>query len=144
MENILQSKQIIRGTNIKVTRYMNEAELTKYIDKSRRCRVYIKRLPTDFNNEKLLELFSIYGEISKAYCVSGTKSRKKYKYGYVLFENEQSIELLPREGIPYKNIHIRWTCHKFKSQKRKTDKRKKGWRSQIDSNRAFNPSHTGT
>jgi RNA recognition motif-containing protein len=98
---------------------MTKEELDNYVEKSRRCRIYIKRLPIYFDNESLLELFSKYGKVTKAYCVSGTKIRKNLKYGYVLFEEEATIDLLPISGVPYANSKLLWTCHKHKMEKRK-------------------------
>lgn len=124
MDDILSNPQIIEGNNIKVAKYMTEEELNSYVEKSRRCRIYIKRLPMDFDNEKLHNLFARYGTINKAYCVSGTKARKNLKYGYVLFKDEESIDNLPVEGIPVRNIKLQWTCYKHKVQKRKEEAKK--------------------
>lgn len=119
MNAILSNPQIIDGNNIKVAKYMTKEELENYVEKSRRCRIYIKRLPMHFNNESLAALFSQYGRVTKAYCVSGTKARKNLKYGYVLFDEEETINLLPISGVPFMNSKLHWTCHKHKIQKRK-------------------------
>ena len=122
MDKILENVQIIDGNNIKVAKFMSPDELGSYVEKSRRCRIYIKRLPMDFDNKKLNDLFVKYGKINKAYCVNGTKARKNLKYGYVLFEEEVSIENLPTDGVPFKNMKLQWTCYKHKIEKRKAKK----------------------
>jgi benzoyl-CoA reductase/2-hydroxyglutaryl-CoA dehydratase subunit BcrC/BadD/HgdB len=119
MNNILNNTQIISGNNIKVAKYMNKQELDSYVEKSRRCRIYIKRLPMNFDNDALVRLFSKYGKVSKAYSVNGTKARKNLKYGYVLFEEESSIDNLPLDGVLYHNTKLVWTCYKHKLEKRK-------------------------
>lgn len=134
MKSILSTPQSIQGNKIKVAKHMSQEELRDYIERSKRCRVYIKRLPMDFNNEKLFSLFSKYGKINKAYCVQGTKIRKHFKYGYVLFENEASIERLPVSGVPSGSIKIQWTCYKLKLKKRIADemlKRQISWQNQL-------------
>ena len=45
MNNILSRSHVLRRTKIKVAKYMDEAELEEYVERSKKCRIYIKRLP---------------------------------------------------------------------------------------------------
>jgi RNA recognition motif-containing protein len=36
---------------------MDEAELEEFVERSKRCRIYIKRLPFEFNNDTLRSYF---------------------------------------------------------------------------------------
>jgi hypothetical protein len=57
--------------------------------------------------------------VEKAYCVLGTKARRNYKYGYVIFKKEETIDLIPFEGVQAGEELLSWTCHKHKLAKRK-------------------------
>ena len=119
VEEILIRQQRILDCNIKVSRYMEKDELNKFISSSRKCRLYIKRLPSYFTNEQLLNLFEQFGAVKNAYCVKGTKSRKNWKYGYVVFEDEKTLKKIPLEGVFDRGVLIKWTSYELKQKKRK-------------------------
>jgi RNA recognition motif. (a.k.a. RRM, RBD, or RNP domain) len=122
IEAILNEQQVIEGSKIKVASYLDQSDLEKFVKVSMGCRIYIKKLPNVMTNEELHALFSVYGPVAKAYCVNGTKIRKNYKYGYVNFENEETVDKIPINGVFYQGIKIVWNCHKIKVQKKESTK----------------------
>ena len=93
---------------------MNESELKEFVEQSKKCRIYIKRLPSEFENDTQKSFYESYGPVKTAYCVFGTRSRKNFKYGYVFFENPETVQKLPLEGLPYKGGVINWIAHRTK------------------------------
>lgn len=53
MNEILNTRHVLKGVGLKMTKYKTEDELMNYIDKSKKCRIYLKRLPSSFTNESL-------------------------------------------------------------------------------------------
>lgn len=118
--NILENTHRIYGHSIKVSQYMTPEELEQYVEKARNCRIYIKKLPAEITNERLTSLFARYGKIEKAYCVVGSKARKNMKYGYVIFEEEETVKKLPSQGVCYKGQLIVWTSYLNKIEKQRS------------------------
>jgi RNA recognition motif-containing protein len=117
---ILENAHRIYSHSIKVSKYMSEEELNSYVEKARNCRIYIKKLPQEITNERLYSLFTRYGGIDKAYCVVGSKARKNLKYGYVIFENESSIQKIPQHGVSYRGQVLVWSSFINKKEKQKS------------------------
>jgi RNA recognition motif-containing protein len=117
---ILENSHRIYCHNIKVSKYMTAAELNSYVEKSRNCRIYIKKLPQEITNERLEAIFAKYGKIEKAYCVVGSKVRKYLKYGYVFFSDELSVHKLPPKGLYYKGQLLAWTSFLNKQEKKES------------------------
>jgi len=107
MKKILQITHSIKGAGIKVSKSMNSAELAEYVERSKKCRIYIKRLPCKFENDTLKTFCEQYGPVKTAYCVVGTRSVKNFKYGYVFFENPEIVQKLPAEGLIYQGELIK-------------------------------------
>jgi len=117
-DKVLSTKHLICEKNVKVSPFLTNQQLDSYVEKAKRCRIYIKKLPKQIENSKLAEIFSMFGKVEKAYSVIGTKVRKKWKYGYVIFSEEEMIDNIPLEGVEYNGQLIKWTSHKRKLEKR--------------------------
>lgn len=107
MKKILQISHSIKGAGIKVSKYMDSVELAEYVERSKKCRIYIKRLPCEFENDTLKTFCERFGPVKTAYCVIGARSRKNLKYGYVFFENPETVQKLPAEGLLYQGELIK-------------------------------------
>lgn len=113
---ITEQPNIIEGHKLKIVPYLDPSELQNILSNTRGRKIYIKRLPAEFNNDSLKKFFTNYGAVQKAYCVEGTRKRKDLKYGYVIFKEEKTLKALPFGGIPYKGDLISWTS--FKKRKK--------------------------
>lgn len=107
-DTILQQPNIIEGHQLKIVPYLDPSELQEILNSTRRRKIYIKRLPSEFDNDSLKDYFLKYGLVQKAYCVEGTRKRKNLKYGYVIFKDEKTVQILPKEGFPFKGTLISW------------------------------------
>lgn len=117
---ILNQSHFFNGSKLRVSNYLEKRELDSRKTSLKSRRVYIKKLPIEFDNKKLRDIFSPYGEIEDAYCTVGSRSRKNLKYGYVLFEDEANIARLPSDGILYRGARIDWeTFYTRKIKKRR-------------------------
>lgn len=117
---ILENKtHEIEKYKLKAKSHLTEKELKELLLITRKKRIYIKRLPECFDNEKLKTILSIYGDIEQAYCVHGKKNRKKgFKYGYAIFKEIESLQNIPYDGIPFGDHDIEWTSYEKKMKKR--------------------------
>ena len=105
-EFILQSNHHLKGKSFQVHNYKNKEELFQYQTKISICRIHLKKLPSCLNSKLLYELFCKFGVIEKVYCSKLIKNG--YKFGHILFEQPQSIELIPEKGVYYKKFLIKW------------------------------------
>lgn len=115
--SILKQKNVIDSHKLKIVDYIEPTELAEILTSTRNRKIYIKRLPGDFDNTSLKEYFSKFGEVEKAYCVEGTRKRRGLKYGYIIFREEDTLEALPLEGFPYKGELFTWTSFRKKKEK---------------------------
>lgn len=111
---ILSVNHQLKGTLLNTIEYLEENDLKDYIQRSRSHRVYIKKLPDIINDDQLLDIFSKYGEVEKAYAVYGKRKRRGFKYGYVMYKNSDFLENLPIEGVKYKHHIIHWKSYELK------------------------------
>lgn len=118
---ILNQTHTVKDHVLKVTQYLDEEELEKMLSSLKRRKIYLKKLKNDFNNGSLFELFSQFGAVEKAYCTEGTRKRKGFKYGYVIFKEAATMKKLPRDGIPHGSEIIEWTSHERKQLKRRQE-----------------------
>jgi hypothetical protein len=120
-DSMLLSSHTIKGKNIKVCPKLSEEEILEFVENSKKCRIYIKKLPRKISDFELKKLFKGYGKIKKVYSVDGTRRRKKWKYGYVVFQEETAIDNVPLEGVRWKDHLIKWTSFKTKKSKKNTE-----------------------
>ena len=113
---VLSCKHKINQKNVKVTPYLENNELDKYVQNIKNCRIYIKKLPKEIEDEELKRIFSQFGVVLNAYSVQGSKVRRKWKYGYVVFEDEEDIDKIPEEGIEYGSTRLKWSSHRTKKR----------------------------
>lgn len=114
-EILKSSEHEIEGFNIKAKPYLTKEELGELYEITRKRRIYIKKLPELFDNSTLRTMLGEYGELEDAYCVYGTKKRRKgFKYGYAIFKEEATLEKLPEEGFKFGKNLIEWTSYKRK------------------------------
>lgn len=124
-EEILKKEQHQIGEfKINAKNYLSKEELENIYDVTKKRRIYIKKLPESFDNEKLKKFLSCYGEVEKSYCVYGTKKkrRKGLKYGYAIFRDQKSLKNLPGEGFPFEGKLIKWHCYEKKPKAGKDQK----------------------
>lgn len=113
---ILEQPNLIEGHKLKIVPYLDPSELQGILSSTRSRKIYIKRLPAEFDNATLKNYFLKYGAVQKAYCVEGTRKRKNLKYGYVIFREEKTLNLLPEEGFPFNDELITWTSFEKKQE----------------------------
>lgn len=118
---ILNQTHTVKDHVLKVTQYLDKEELEKMLSSLKRRKIYLKKLKNNFTNDSLFELLSQFGPVEKAYCTEGTRKRKGFKYGYVIFEDAGTMKKLPTEGIPHGSEIIEWTSYERKTLKRKKD-----------------------
>ena len=107
--SIVHKKFSIKSKFFRVYPFLEGKQLNNYKQEISNCRIYFKKLPLDFTVEILLNTFEKYGKILKGYCTLGNK---KYKYGYIHFENSKSIQNIPTKGISLNGELIHWNIKK--------------------------------
>lgn len=122
---ILGKVHKVRTHTLKVSDYLEKSQLDELLSSLRKRKVYLKKLKDNFTNDSLRALFSQFGIIEKAYCTDGTRKRKGFKYGYIIFKEENSMKNLPFEGVEYEGELIKWTSH-GKKMLMKKESREKG------------------
>lgn len=122
-ERILEHKRHVIGKNsIKAKKHLTKKELEDLYEMTRKRRIYIKKLPENFDNKEFERLLETYGEVEQAYCVYGCKKRRKgFKYGYAIFKDQDSLKNLPFKGIPYSGELIEWTSYGKKQEEKRLE-----------------------
>lgn len=137
-DSIIRQPNLIEGHKLKIVPYLDPSELQGILSSTRSRKIYIKRLPAEFDNATLKRYFSKYGAVQKAYCVEGTRKRKNLKYGYVIFREEKTLNLLPEKGFPFNDEFITWTSFEKKQENFKKAENEDLIGAGVDSNGSVN------
>lgn len=135
-DDIMNMTHKLQGKVLKITKFYEGEELDRYRKIIKTQRIYVKNLPLDTKDEELRDVFEPYGEIIEAYCVKKKRYPNK-KFGYVLFEKEDTIKKIPNEDIQFKDRIISWyqTNKSLKKSKQETPERKEKMEVNIISQR---------
>ena len=107
---------VVSGKRVNVEKLDRKEDVADYIEKMRKTRVYIKKLNAKISDTKLRELFSPFGTIQKAYSIFGSKSKRGLKSGYVVYEDIDSIDKIPKDGIWFDGSKVDWTSYYTKKK----------------------------
>ena len=77
LECFLAEKSLnFKGRTLTVKPYFKGSELTKFKDDLRQKRLFVKRIPSSWKDEDLLQYFEQFGEIDSAYIVFDKTTKK--------------------------------------------------------------------
>ena len=110
----------INKKHIHVQSVSSKKDIFHYIDKMRNCRIYIRRMPPELNNEQLAELFAPFGKVKKAYKLQQPKSKKSRVLGYVIFEEIGALPRLKGRRILFRGEEVEWSSY-YTNKKRKEE-----------------------
>lgn len=130
-KNLISKKQIKVGdAYIKLGEFYDDDIASELASELKSRRIFIKKLPQSCTDQALYQFFLKYGPIERAYCVQ--KKKKNFKFGYVIFKNQDSIFDIPKENLIFKNgfkLNWRTTARKSTPEPQKTprenDKKKR-------------------
>lgn len=106
-KTILGMRHKIQGKTLKITPFYEGDELVRYRELINTCRIYVKNLPLETTDEELKLLFLAFGNIIDAYCVKKKRYPNK-KFGYVIFEDPESINKINIDQFQFKGNRVSW------------------------------------
>eukprot|EP00105_Crassostrea_gigas_P001028 XP_011413033.1 PREDICTED: polyadenylate-binding protein 4-like [Crassostrea gigas] len=85
---------LLNGKKVFVGRFMSRRERLEVLDLGMRKfnNVYVKNLSEETDDEKLREIFELYGKIISAKVMIDDSSRKSKQFGFVSFENPEAAK----------------------------------------------------
>lgn len=100
----------INSKKMKVKRLPSKDHIAGYVEKMRRCRVYVRNFPNNLNEEDLYQIFIKFGNLNEYFIRISKRKNKIKKSAFIVFEEESSINNLPPEGMVHKKELIVWSC----------------------------------
>lgn len=106
-DRIMSQTHTLQGKILKITPFYEGDQLARYRELIKTHRIYVKNLPISTSDQELRGIFLPYGRVANAYCVKKKRYPNK-KFGYVLFEDPESIKRIPEQDIMFKGKSIAW------------------------------------
>jgi RNA recognition motif-containing protein len=109
-DNLLKAGSFkFKGRKFFIKPYLVGEELAKFKEQIHRKRVFVHNIPKGISNEKLGEIFHVFGEVEDSYLIRSNKCRKykasTRKYGYVIFAREEDARRAIRAKRVMHNSH---------------------------------------
>lgn len=80
----------LNGRQLQLVPYSSGSDLKKLQRKVNSKRIFISKIPSNWKDEDLLDLFGRFGKIENAYIIRRRKNNKSRGFGYAIFETEEA------------------------------------------------------
>ena len=131
-ERIIAKTHVINGRQIECRPYYSTSKFAKFQKSFYNCRVYVTKIPLNVDNNKLKEIFSVVGEVVKAYLIKENKQKNVYNFGYVVFKKHQdATKAVKIQKFFFQGKAL--VCKKFDQKKKQKDQGAKENKSNNDS-----------
>lgn len=116
-EKIVKMTHFINNRQIECRPYLSSSNFAKYQKDFYNSRVYVTKIPSNVDNEKLKRIFEIAGEVTKAYIIHDNKPAHLYNFGYVVFKNpKDAIKAVKIQKFSFEDKIL--LCKKFDQKKK--------------------------
>lgn len=110
---LLSSVHIIEHKKLCIRPYYEKIDKKKILNfKKSESIIFLENIGPNISNQDLYNAFSAFGQLIIAVAFKGHKKKKNEFWGYIQFEQNSSIDLLPQNYVQVKDLTIVWRRYK--------------------------------
>jgi len=122
-DQIIDMTHFIKKRQIECRPYYSSSSFAKYQKDFYNSRVYVTKIPSNVDNQRLKQIFEMAGKVTKAYIIHNNKPAHLYNFGYVVFKNpSDAIKAVKIQKFPFEDKIL--LCKKFDQKKKQKPSQK--------------------
>lgn len=106
-----------KGRELLMKPYIKGEGLKKYQKEVNSRRIFVSRIPLDWDNEKFIDLFGALGDLESGYIIKDRQTGESKGFGYATYTNKEDAEIVAiLRVIEYEGAEIQVKMHDPNSQ----------------------------